>query len=55
MPPKTNERAVASSNSNTHGLSGMEIIEVTSDVSTEGQFLELLESFYYRPCPSQYT
>lgn len=44
MPPKTNERAWQAQ---IQALmdSGMEIIEVTSDVSTEGQFLELLESF----------
>jgi len=44
MPPKTNERAWQAQIQSLMD-SGMEIIEVTSDVSTEGQFLELLESF----------
>ena len=44
MPPKTNEREWQIQIQSLMD-SGMEIIEVTSDVSTEGQFLELLESF----------
>ena len=44
MPPKTNERAWQSQIQSLMD-NGMEIIEVTSDVSTHGQFLELLESF----------
>ena len=44
MPPKTNERAWQAQIQSLMD-NGMEIIEVTSDVSTHGQFLELLESF----------
>lgn len=44
MPPKTNERAWQAQ-IQTLMDNGMEIIEVSSDVSLDGQFQDLLESF----------
>lgn len=44
MPPKTNERAWQAQ-IQTLMDNGMEIIEVSNDVSLDGQFQELLESF----------
>jgi hypothetical protein len=44
MPPKTNERAWQAQ-IQTLMDSGMEIIEVSKDVSLDGQFQDLLESF----------
>ena len=44
MPPKMNDRAWQTLIQNLMD-SGMEIIEVSEDVTIEGQFMELLESF----------
>ena len=44
MPPRTNDRAWQNLIQNLM-TSGMEVIEVSQDVTIEGQFMELLESF----------